>query len=188
MSDIFNDPLPRGVITLWFGAAAAVPSGWAICDGTNGTPDLRGRVAVGVDTTQTEFDVVGETGGATTHSLSVAELAVHTHTQNSHNHTQNAHNHTQNAHNHVHVHEPVGGTPNFVVDGSGGCFMDDVNLGCGPFNVVFNTTSDSTNATATNIATTAVNQAATAVNQNAGSGTAHNNLQPYMALHYMMKL
>jgi microcystin-dependent protein len=37
--------------------------------------------------------------------------------------------------------------------------------------------------TATNQNTTAVNQATTAVNQNAGSGDAHNNLQPYFAVH-----
>ena len=39
-----------------------------------------GRVAVGVDTSQTEFNAVEKTGGEKTHELTIAELAKHTHT------------------------------------------------------------------------------------------------------------
>lgn len=77
--DLAEVAFPRGFISLWYGVAAAVPSGWAICDGTNGTPDMRGRVAVGVDTGQIEFDVLGEAGGAKTHTLTTAEMPSHTH-------------------------------------------------------------------------------------------------------------
>ena len=35
------DSIPSGVVVSWYGDKANVPSGWAICDGTNGTPDLR---------------------------------------------------------------------------------------------------------------------------------------------------
>lgn len=42
-------------------------------------PNLKGRVIVGLDSGQTEFDVNGETGGEKTHQLTVAELAAHTH-------------------------------------------------------------------------------------------------------------
>ena len=45
-----------------------------------------GRVLVGIDAGQTEFDVVEETGGAKTHTLTEAEMPSHTHTQNAHNH------------------------------------------------------------------------------------------------------
>ena len=38
---------PRGLIGLWSGAADTVPQGWALCDGTNGTPDLRDKFVVG---------------------------------------------------------------------------------------------------------------------------------------------
>ena len=38
-----------------------------------------GRVIVGVDSTDTDFDAVRETGGAKTHTLTVAQLAAHTH-------------------------------------------------------------------------------------------------------------
>lgn len=37
--------LPSGVIVMWSGSS--IPSGWALCDGTNGTPDLRDRFIVG---------------------------------------------------------------------------------------------------------------------------------------------
>ena len=39
--------LPIGVISMWSGSIAAVPSGWALCNGENGTPDLRERFIVG---------------------------------------------------------------------------------------------------------------------------------------------
>jgi microcystin-dependent protein len=45
-----------------------------------------GRVLVGLDAGQTEFDVVEETGGAKTHVLSSAEMPAHTHVQNAHQH------------------------------------------------------------------------------------------------------
>lgn len=39
--------VPRGAILMWSGGIAAVPSGWALCDGRNGTPDLRNRFVIG---------------------------------------------------------------------------------------------------------------------------------------------
>jgi hypothetical protein len=46
-----------------------------------------GRVLVGIDAGQSEFDTVEETGGAKTHALSVAEMPSHTHVQDAHTHT-----------------------------------------------------------------------------------------------------
>lgn len=39
--------VPKGTIVIWSGAADAIPSGWALCDGTNGTPNLSGRFVFG---------------------------------------------------------------------------------------------------------------------------------------------
>lgn len=39
--------IPSGVITLWSGSIATIPSGWVICDGNNGTPNLQGLFVVG---------------------------------------------------------------------------------------------------------------------------------------------
>jgi hypothetical protein len=36
-----------GMVILWSGTAATVPEGWAICNGSNGTPDLRDRFVMG---------------------------------------------------------------------------------------------------------------------------------------------
>jgi len=37
----------QSIICLWAGAVIEIPAGWALCDGNNGTPDLRGRFVVG---------------------------------------------------------------------------------------------------------------------------------------------
>ena len=45
--EIVPDIEPRGVVKMWYGNASAVPEGWAICDGTQGTPDLRDSFIIG---------------------------------------------------------------------------------------------------------------------------------------------
>ena len=37
----------KGIVTMWSGTINNIPFGWALCDGTNGTPDLRGRFVLG---------------------------------------------------------------------------------------------------------------------------------------------
>lgn len=59
--------LPRGIITMWSGATNAVPSGWALCDGNNGTPNLKDRFIVGAG----QSYGVGNTGGSITRTPSV---------------------------------------------------------------------------------------------------------------------
>lgn len=39
--------IPIGCIVMWGGSVATIPSGWRLCDGTNGTPDLRDRFVIG---------------------------------------------------------------------------------------------------------------------------------------------
>lgn len=67
--------IPSGVIVMWSGAANAIPTGWALCDGTNNTPDLRNRFIVGAGSTY----AVGATGGSDTVTLTVEQMPVHTH-------------------------------------------------------------------------------------------------------------
>jgi hypothetical protein len=69
-----------GMILLWSGSSASIPSGWLLCDGTSSTPNLRDRFVVGAGTTY----AVNATGGSAdavvvTHTH-VATDAGHTHT------------------------------------------------------------------------------------------------------------
>jgi len=73
--------IPTGIISLWYGAIGSVPSGWYLCDGANGTPDLRDRFVVGAGSTYS----VAATGGATD-----AVVVTHTHTATS---TDSGHTH-----------------------------------------------------------------------------------------------
>ena len=94
---------PAGAIVGYGGDV--IPTNWLLCDGsvvsrttyaslfsaigttygvgdgstTFGLPDLKGRVPVGRDSGQTEFDTMGETGGAKTHTLSTTEMPSHKH-------------------------------------------------------------------------------------------------------------
>ena len=65
--------ISSGTIALWSGSIATIPSGWALCDGTNSTPDLRDKFIVGAGTTSY---APGTTGGALTHTHTVP---VHNH-------------------------------------------------------------------------------------------------------------
>ena len=66
--------IPSGGIILWSGSTGSVPSGWYLCDGTNGTPDLRNSFIVGAGNTY----AVGATGGTAD-----AIVVSHTHTATS---------------------------------------------------------------------------------------------------------
>ncbi|MFA6281748.1 MAG: hypothetical protein WCY05_04525 [Candidatus Omnitrophota bacterium] len=67
--------VPTGVILMWSGAVANIPAGWALCNGANGTPDLRNRFVVGAGSSY----AVAASGGEATHALTIAEMPAHTH-------------------------------------------------------------------------------------------------------------
>jgi microcystin-dependent protein len=147
--------IPVGTISQYAGAAA--PAGYVFANGqplstttyaalfaaigytyggsgaTFNVPNLSGRVPVGIDSTQTEFNTRGKIGGAKTHTLTTAEMPSHTH---SYNNTFNA--------------------SNAVFNVAGGTGMDN---------------------RFTNLETSGAT----------GGGGAHNNLQPYIALNYIIK-
>jgi hypothetical protein len=62
-ADGVDDDVPAGAIIMWSGALSSIPAGWALCDGTNGTPDLRDRFIMGVS----QGEDPGATGGSTSH-------------------------------------------------------------------------------------------------------------------------
>lgn len=157
-------------------------------------PNLQGKVPVGKNAGT--FSVLGATGGAETVTLTVAEMPSHTHTQNAHNHTQDAHNHTQDSHNHTqnaHGHGWTGQNSSLNNNGQAGNYpfkiaQDLATQWTGTTANIGTTVATNQATTATNQATTATNQATTATNQNTGGGGAHNNLQPYIVLNYIIKV
>lgn len=61
-----EEMVPLGGIIEWSGAIVDIPTGWQLCDGTNGTPDLRGRFIIGAGGSE----AVNEVGGSETHDHS----------------------------------------------------------------------------------------------------------------------
>mmetsp|Transcript_1957 Transcript_1957/g.3154 ORF Transcript_1957/g.3154 Transcript_1957/m.3154 type:complete len:383 (+) Transcript_1957:140-1288(+) len=66
---------PFGLAQIWFGSPSNLPYGYQMCDGTNGTPDLRDRLVIGAGT-QFPFSTAG---GASSITLTVGQLAPHRH-------------------------------------------------------------------------------------------------------------
>jgi len=66
--------LPTGVITMWSGAISAIPTGWYLCDGSNSTPDLRGKFIIGAGAISAS--VTASSGASVTGSISGTTLTV----------------------------------------------------------------------------------------------------------------
>lgn len=94
--------VPKGVIVMWSGMIADIPSGWALCDGSNGTPDLRDKFIVGAqqdDSGTAKTNIAGilkKTGGSV--NITEANLPSHIHgagtlaaaNESSHRHNERA--------------------------------------------------------------------------------------------------
>lgn len=143
-------PVANAVLVL----AAVYPVGCIYAETTGVNPNItfgfgawvafgKGQVLIGAGTSDQVF-AAGATGGESNHALITAELATHTHIQNSHTHGANER-----------------------------YLSPDSNTGAptptGP--ATFDYKTFTTGAT-------------TATNQNTGSGTAHNNLPPYIVIYY----
>ena len=83
---LVNKPILPGMVVMWSGAGHDIPDGWALCDGENGTPDLRDKFVIGAGNsyavgatggnTSQEIDLSGQTGATT---LTVDQMPSHSH-------------------------------------------------------------------------------------------------------------
>lgn len=167
---------PTGSLSAFAGSSA--PNGWLLCNGSSvatsdypdlfaiigytyggsgssfSLPNLKGRIPVGQDATQTEFDTLGETGGSKTHTLTTNEMPGHTHGGSTT--TDGSHSHTYND------------FPNSNQDLAQGTYT---------FRRAPSTASTSTAGSHSHTITTSTT----------GGGLAHNNLQPYVVVNWIIK-
>lgn len=157
----FTYSVPAGGIIMWSGSLTNIPSGWALCDGSSGTPNLVDRFIVGAGSTYSVNDI----GGEDTHTLSASEMP-------SHSHTFSANTSSAGAHSHSLTGNPAGwgAGPN-----NQGRMRVDANSPANNWN-------QSTNSTGAH--THSINGTTSA----SGSNTAHENRPPYFALAFIMKL
>ena len=192
-----------GMIIIWNGAQNAIPSGWVICDGNNNTPDLRNRFIVGAGSGGSYSP--GDTGGAASVTLSVAQMPSHSHSTNSHAHSFSGNtayfdiNHTHGfsgSNTHNHSFKGVGGNDhndserNAVVMRNDSNTMYTSHSGSGVQNATI-TISGNTGGTSANsnhrhsFSGTTGGEAPNTNND--GGGQSHENRPPYYALCYIMK-
>ena len=69
--DLAERLVPAGTITAWSGSLVDIPTGWVLCDGQNGTPDLRDRFVLGAGASEQPH----AKGEADTHAHTVGPLA-----------------------------------------------------------------------------------------------------------------
>ena len=73
-----DQAVPEGVIAMWSGNIEKIPSGWSLCDGSKGTPDLSDRFIMGTVSTVSDREKIG--GGEVT--LQPEHMPIHDHTIN----------------------------------------------------------------------------------------------------------
>jgi hypothetical protein len=81
-----------GMIMMWSGTIATIPTGWVLCNGSNSTPDLRNRFVIGAhsDTTGVAYTTVtgsNTTSGGTKDAVNVSHTHTATVTDPGHTHT-----------------------------------------------------------------------------------------------------
>ncbi len=177
--------IPIGVILMWGGSVGSIPTGWQLCDGSNGTPNLRDRFIVGAGTGY----AVGATGGNSTVTLDSTTMPIHTHgltgTFTSTSAGQHTHSTTVTDPGHIHSISPAyfsASSPNGFT-GAGGAGQTN------------NATQSATTGISVSLASVADHQHNITLTGNTqstgGSGGTtqpHENRPPYYALCYIQKM
>ena len=159
----------RGMIILWSGSVNNIPSGWILCNGSNGTPDLRNRFVVGAGSTY----AVDATGGSANAVVVSHNHTGSTNTTGNHKHTGSA----SSAGNHRHSQTPTGSS----IYGGGAQSGAGANSG----NSYTSEAGAHTHGLSLN---NAGNHSHSFTTANKGESGTNKNLPPYYALAYIMKL
>jgi hypothetical protein len=158
-----------GMIMMWSGTIATIPSGWALCNGSGGTPDLRDRFIVGASVDSGGQSVTTITGGNTKTGGSKDSIVVsHTHTAT----TDSAGAHTHNINKFSGAADVPWRTTNYLAAAT-----LQQNMGRATTNEQ-NTVSIVSNGSHTHTLTT----------DSTGSSGTDANLVPYFALAFIIKL
>ena len=173
---------PIGMIIMWSGTT--IPTNWQVCDGTNGTPDLRGRFIWGKSPSNTlnsiggsaDSIVVAHAHGATT--TSVASLSASVENQN-HSHTFTT---NPNSVDHTHTVPTVigGGT----IQGGSGLALGSTSSSGASISHTHNGTTDTENAAHDHTISGTITSTTTVVT--AGISPTNANLPPWYVLAYIM--
>lgn len=171
-----NVAFPLGGIVLWSGSIATIPSGWLLCDGNSGTPNLTDRFIVGAGAGY----AVGATGGSAQVVLTTAQLPSHTHSISGSVDANGSHSHGVTDAGHSHS---VTAWLGAASPGSGGGADAGQRL-------------SSNTTVGTSVSGTGISIVAGGVHSHTFSGTSgatgsasgHENRPPYYALAYIMKV
>ncbi|MBT3318146.1 MAG: hypothetical protein HN948_00735 [Clostridia bacterium] len=203
--------MPVGSMLMW--TSETLPTGWLLCDGTavsrttyedlyetigttygvgdNSTtfnlPNLKGKFPIGIDDSDTDFDALGETGGAKDVTLSESELPSHDHSI-AHDHasattdTQSA-SHTHGVNPPTHRHSLADGVGTAVVGSGTGSVVASGNSGNTGYYNQGSFDSDTQSASHTH-GVDLPNY--TGDSGNAGSGSAHENMPPFLTVSFII--
>ena len=168
--------VPTGAIVMWSGAIADIPSGWALCNGQNGTPNLQARFIVGAGSSIVMDNLVGyqyavgATGGHNKIRLTESEMPKHNHDANKSDSDQTVS--TGNEHTTI---------PKFGGNGGGSSTISDTTC----FEIAGGNGSNGNDITATNL----FNKHHHSLDLKArGGNDYHENRPLYYALAFIMKI
>ena len=164
--------LPKGTIVAWYNETP--PEGWFTCDGTHGTPDLRGRFIYGYGSGL--GSTIGRKGGEETHKLTTNEIPSHKHSISISGHSSHSHYVTSN--------NFIGGSDLEGVTGGsatrcGGCNKNKSGIDSGSSASTVGINNSSTTSSGGH--NHSVTLSGVGKNQN------HNNMPPYFTLKWIMK-
>ena len=172
-STVSNAFVPVGGIIMWNGtiAEAEALTNWRICDGANGTPDLRDKFVMGVGSSvNTSTATKGETGGANSYTLALNQMPEHSHDVSDSGHT---HTITDPGHDHTWSRQDA------QIDASYRPWPAN-NNDC--VESVVNTSNETTGITGTNNGNANISESLK------GGNTAIDNRPDYFALCYIMRV